>query len=205
MVRSKERRAKISNLKKSTQHSSEQSDNSAGTRTTLSTQHSIHKIPKFPYKTDSIPTKKHTVVVGIGGNIGDTKRRFQKLFHFLKRDAFLDIVQTSSILQNPPFGYINQPDFYNAIMILKTNLSPIKLIRYLLKVEKKFKRQREFKNSPRTLDIDIIFYDKITYKKSELTLPHPKYKERDSVLLPLNEILKSNKILLKMYNNKLKS
>ena len=159
----------------------------------------FYKIPKFPYKTNSIPTKKHTVVVGIGGNIGDTKRRFQKLFHFFKRDTFLDIVQTSSILQNPPFGYTNQPDFYNAIMILKTNLPPLKLIRYLLKVEKKFKRRREFKNSPRTLDIDIIFYDKITYKKSELTLPHPGYKKRDSVLLPLNEIFKNNKTLFKMY------
>ena len=174
VVRSKERRAKISNLKKSTQHS-------------------IHKIPKFPYKTNSISTKKHTVVVGIGGNIGDTKRRFQKLFYYFKKDPFLDIVQTSSILQNPPFGYINQPDFYNAVVILKTNLTPLKLLRHLLKVEKKFKRRREFKNSPRTLDIDIIFYDKITYKKDELTIPHPKYNERISVLLPLQEVLLRSK------------
>ena len=180
MARSKERRAKTSNLKKSTQYS-------------------IHKISKFPYKTNSIPTKKHIIVVGIGGNIGDTKRRFQKLFYYFKKDPFIDIIQTSSILQNPPFGYINQPDFYNAIVVLKTNLTPLKLLRHLLKIEKKFKRRREFKNSPRTLDIDIIFYDKITYKKSELTLPHPKYKERDSVLLPLNEIFKSNKILFSMY------
>ena len=161
-------------------------------------------MPEFPYKTDSISTKKHTVVVGIGGNIGDTKRRFQKLFYFLKRDIFLDITQTSSILQNPPFGYINQPDFYNAIIVLKTNLLPLKLIRYLLKIEKKFKRQREFKNSPRTLDVDIIFYDKITYKKDELIIPHPKYNERISVLLPLREILKNNKTLLKIYKTKAK-
>ena len=178
---------------------SEQSDNSAGTRTITNHESRFYKIPKFPYKTNSISTKKHIVIVGIGGNIGDTKRRFQKLFYFLKRDIFLDIAQTSSILQNPPFGYINQPDFYNAVVILRTNLTPLKLLKHLLKIEKKFKRRREFKNSPRTLDIDIIFYDKITYKKSELTLPHPKYKERDSVLLPLNEILKSNKILFSKY------
>ena len=159
----------------------------------------FYKISNFPYRTNSIPTKKHIIVVGIGGNIGDTKRRFQKLFYYFKKDPFIDIIQTSSILQNPPFGYINQPDFYNAIVVLKTNLTPLKLLRHLLKIEKKFKRRREFKNSPRTLDIDIIFYDKITYKKSELTLPHPKYKERDSVLMPLNEILKSNKTLCSMY------
>lgn len=158
-----------------------------------------YKISKFPYKSNSLSTKKHIVIVGIGGNIGDSKRRFQKLFYFLKRDIFLDIIQTSSILQNPPFGYKNQPDFFNAIMVLKTNLTPLQLLRYLLKIEKKFKRKREFKNSPRTLDLDIIFYDKITYKKDELTIPHLKYKERVSVLLPLKEIFKNNKKLFKFY------
>lgn len=159
-----------------------------------------YKISGFPYKTNLISTKRHIIIVGIGGNIGDTKRRFQKLFYFLKRDLFLDIVQTSSILKNPPFGYIDQPDFYNAVVILKTDLTPLKLLRYLLKIEKKFKRRREFKNSPRTLDIDIIFYDKITYKKSDLILPHPRYKERDSVMIPLKEIYKRNKKLFKKYN-----
>jgi len=148
----------------------------------------FYKIKNFPYKSGQNHTKKHLVTVGIGGNIGDTKRRFQRLFYFLKRDLFVDVIQTSSILQNPPFGYLNQPDFYNAIVILKTNLTPRKLLKHLLKVEKKFGRKREFKNSPRTLDIDIIFYDKITYKKGDLTLPHPEYKKRDSVMLPLKEI-----------------
>ncbi len=179
VVRSKKLKAKIGNVQKNIQHSNYKSR--------------FIKISKFPYKTNSISTKKHTVVVGIGGNIGDTKRRFQKLFYYFKKDPFLDIMQTSSILQNPPFGYVNQPDFYNAVVVLKTNLTPLKLLRYLLKVEKKFKRRREFKNSPRTLDIDIIFYDKITYKKDELTIPHPKYHERDSVLLPLQEVLLRSK------------
>jgi len=150
----------------------------------------LFKIENFPYKKNGFSQKKHLIYIGIGGNVGDTKRRFQKLFYYLKRDLFIDILQTSPILKNPPFGYINQPDFYNAIILLKTNLSPRKLLKHLLKIEKKFGRKREFRNSPRTLDIDIIFYDKITYNKYDLVIPHPRFKERASVLIPLQYIQK---------------
>lgn len=166
-------------------------------RTTHDSRLTIHDsryklfcIDKFPYKRNARSPKRHIVYVGIGGNVGDTKRRFQKLFYYLKRDGFIDIIETSPILKNPAFGYVNQPDFYNAVVALKTNLLPKQLLKHLLNIEKKFGRKREFKNSPRTLDIDIIFYDKITYNKYDLTIPHPKYKERDSVMIPLNFILK---------------
>ena len=143
------------------------------------------KIKNFPYASKKRSTKKHTVVIGVGGNVGDTKRRMQKLFIFLKRGIFFDILETSPILKNPPFGYLKQDDFFNAIIVVKTNLTPLKLLKELQRVEKRFKRVRVFKNSPRTLDLDIIFYDKITVKKPNLTIPHPKWRERDSVLLPL--------------------
>jgi 2-amino-4-hydroxy-6-hydroxymethyldihydropteridine diphosphokinase len=153
----------------------------------------LFNIDKFPYKKTGCSSKKHLVYIGIGGNIGDVGRRFQKLFWYFKRDIFVDILQTSQILKNPPFGYLEQPDFLNAVMVLKTNLTPRSLLKYFQKTEKKFGRKREFKNSPRTLDIDIIFYDKITYNKYDLIIPHPKYKERESVLIPLNFIFKRNK------------
>ncbi len=140
----------------------------------------------------------------MGGNVGDTKRRFQKLFYYFKRDIFLDIVQTSPVLQNPPFGYLEQPDFFNAIIILKTDLLPKRLLSHLLKIEKRFGRKRYFKNSPRTLDIDIIFYDKITYKKKDLIIPHPKYTQRDSVLIPFEEMIKSSLKLTKKYKKSIK-
>ncbi len=133
--------------------------------------------------------KGGVAVVGVGGNIGDTKRRFSKLFWYLKRQAHLKVCKSSSILQNPPFGYTNQEDFFNVIMIVKTVMTPCKLLDFLLKTEKKFGRKRSFQDAPRTLDLDLIFYDNRAIKKKRLTLPHPKWHERESVIIPLQEVI----------------
>ena len=83
---------------------------------------------------------------------------------------------------------MNQPYFYNGIIVINTSFNPDNLLKYLLKVEKRFKRVRTFKNAPRTLDLDIIFFDDIKIEKSYLKIPHPKWKERDSVVIPLSLI-----------------
>jgi len=71
------------------------------------------------------------------------------------------------------------------LFIIRTNLSPKELLYFLLRTEKKFKRKRSFKNAPRTLDLDIIMYDDVKYNDKKLNLPHPHFKNRDSVILPL--------------------
>lgn len=126
------------------------------------------------------------VLLGIGGNVGNVVRRFEHLFWFLKRSRFVNILQTSPILKNPPFGYKDQPFFYNALVLIETNLTPEKLLYFILNAEKKFGRKRSFKNAPRTLDIDMIKYGKITLNRKNLVLPHPFWSTRDSVLLPLS-------------------
>ena len=118
---------------------------------------------------------KHYAILGIGGNIGDVRERFAKLIRYLRQSALLRLIESSPILKNPPFGYTDQPDFYNAVLSIRTNLGPTALLRYLLFVEKRFKRVRRFKNGPRTLDL----------RTSRLTLPHPHWRERESVLIPL--------------------
>jgi 2-amino-4-hydroxy-6-hydroxymethyldihydropteridine diphosphokinase len=140
----------------------------------------------FPHINRKHSTYKHCATLGVGGNIGDVRARFKKLYFYLQQSHQIHIVATSPILQNPPFGYLNQPDFYNAIMIIQTPLSPHKLLRYLLFVERRFKRTRAFANSPRTLDIDMIFYDKMSINTRYLTIPHPHFHKRESVLIPLN-------------------
>ena len=139
----------------------------------------------YPYNSKKISKKVHTATLGIGGNIGNTRKRFQKLFTYLSRSSVVDIMQTSPVLKNPPFGYKEQDDFYNAVIVIKTNLSPVNLLKFVLRVEQLFKRKRSFENSPRTLDIDIIFYDKISLNRRNLTIPHPHYHKRDSVMIPL--------------------
>lgn len=143
----------------------------------------------FPLRLPKKAFFKHEVLIGIGGNIGDVKKSFKKLYMYLRRDRRFHILQTSPIFKNPPFGYIHQDDFYNAVIRLQTSLSPRVLLKILLNIEKIFKRSRSFKNAPRTLDIDIIFYDNLKYSSKTLLIPHPKWSERESVVVPLNFII----------------
>jgi len=131
---------------------------------------------------------KNTVAVGVGGNEGEVKRRFVKLYRNLLDDKRFSIVETSSIFKNPPFGYLEQPDFYNAVMVLQTSLSAKMTLKILLHVEHIFGRKRIFKNGPRTLDLDIIFFNNQTIKQKDLIIPHPKWEERLSVKVPLSEL-----------------
>ena len=129
---------------------------------------------------------KREALLGIGGNIGDVVRRFEHLFAYLNRSPLVHIKETSPILRNPPFGYLEQEDFYNALIRIETDLTPKALLRYILKVEKRFGRKRLFKDGPRTLDIDIVFYENVSLDEERLTIPHPHWFERDSVLIPLS-------------------
>lgn len=130
-------------------------------------------------------TGTHRALVGIGGNIGDVVRRFERLYWFFRHSKFVTLLESAPILRNPPFGFLEQADFYNSIMLLETSLTPRELLHYLLRVEKRFGRKRFLKDGPRTLDLDILFYDDIQIDTKELTIPHPEWMNRDSVLIPL--------------------
>ena len=127
----------------------------------------------------------HKALLGIGGNIGDVVRRFEHLICYLKRSSFISVIETAPILKNPPFGYREQGDFYNSLLLIETHLSPKALLRYVLRVEKVFGRKRLFKDGPRTLDIDILFYENVKMDTKNLILPHPEWMKRNSVLIPL--------------------
>ena len=139
----------------------------------------------FPIVKKDNKSYKSVAVVGIGGNEGDVRKRFRNLYMYLCKNRLVSVSQTSAILQNPPFGYLEQDDFYNAVMVIRTSLSPKAFLKFLLHVEKIFGRKRSFKNAPRTLDLDIIFYDDIKYNDKNLKIPHPSWKQRESVVLPL--------------------
>jgi len=142
-------------------------------------------------KTDLYPAryknsfKRYAVTLGVGGNILDTIRRLDRLSHFFQRSKLCDLVQTGYILKNPPFGYKNQDDFYNSVVLVKTDLQPKAFLKYILEIERKFGRKRSFANAPRTLDIDIIFYEDRKINTKDLTIPHPSWKSRESVVIPL--------------------
>jgi 2-amino-4-hydroxy-6-hydroxymethyldihydropteridine diphosphokinase len=152
-------------------------------RKQLNAKHTRIETRYFPFYGES--RGGYRVVLGIGGNVGDVVRRFEHLFLFFRRSSFIHIVQSAPILKNPPFGYTKQADFYNTVLEIETPLMPYVLLRYLLRVEKRFGRKRSFQDAPRTLDIDILFYENRTINTERLTLPHPGWTQRDSVLIPL--------------------
>jgi 2-amino-4-hydroxy-6-hydroxymethyldihydropteridine diphosphokinase len=129
--------------------------------------------------------KRNIALIGVGCNMGNCIRRFKKLYKFLSAHPKIDILQTSIIYKNPPFGFLDQPDFYNTILVIKTSFSPVELLNFLLYTEKKFGRIRLFKNGPRTLDLDIILFNNLKLNSDKLKIPHPYFKQRDSVLVPL--------------------
>jgi len=142
------------------------------------------KSSSFPLSFDQ-KRKTHQVTVGVGGNVGKIKYRLEHLIHLLKRDRQLSLHASSPILKNPPFGFTDQDDFHNAVLIVSTNLNARAFLLHLLAIEKKFGRKRSFKNAPRTLDLDMIFFDDVVMNHKDLTLPHPAWSNRESVLIPL--------------------
>ncbi len=139
----------------------------------------------YPYKNKVKSLKINQVTLGIGGNIGDVKKRFNKLFLAIRNDSRFHIVQTSPLLRNPPFGYIEQDDFLNGIIVVKTNLAPIEVLNEMQRYENRFKRKRSFQDAPRTLDIDIIFFNNIKMNSMRLIIPHKDWQNRQSVTIPL--------------------
>jgi len=140
---------------------------------------------RFPMSQKSRINYRHQATVGIGGNVGDVKRRFEHLYFAFKRDNRVALLKTSLILKNPPFGYTEQENFFNSIMVIETSLNAKQFLAYLMRMEKRFGRKRSFANAPRSLDLDIVFFDDITMNSKQLILPHPHWYKRQSVVIPL--------------------
>ncbi|AXK49348.1 2-amino-4-hydroxy-6-hydroxymethyldihydropteridine diphosphokinase [Aliarcobacter trophiarum LMG 25534] len=149
--------------------------------------------PNFPKKFNTTSKKRYSVTIGIGGNIGDTKKIFDNFLLCLKKDLRFTILMTSPLLQNPPFGFLEQRWFLNGIILLKTDLCPNDFLKAMQRYEKKFGRKRSFQDAPRTLDIDIIFFDNKKIDTKKLTIPHKNWANRESVIIPLKRIKNERK------------
>jgi 2-amino-4-hydroxy-6-hydroxymethyldihydropteridine diphosphokinase len=154
-------------------------------RKKLSPTLTLFYTPNFPKKFSSYSQKKYKVTIGIGGNIGNTKYLFDKLILCLKKDARFTLLMSSPLLKNPPFGFLEQSDFLNGIIHLQTNLCPNAFLKAMQRYEKKFGRKRSFQDAPRTLDIDIIFFDNKKVNTKNLIIPHKNWANRESVIIPL--------------------
>ena len=147
----------------------------------------------FPKVVDFRPGFKNSVILGLGGNIGDVKKRFNGLYFKLSRDSRFHIVENSALLINEAFGFKEQADFTNAVMLVQTSLAARQILKITANLEKRFGRVRSFKNAPRTLDIDILYFSGRSRNDARLTLPHPGAQSRASVILPLGTMKRVSK------------
>lgn len=126
--------------------------------------------------------------VALGANLGDPAGQLQRALAELARLPDTRLTACSSLYLSKPVGFLDQPDYVNAVACLHTRLSPRGMLDRLLEIETRHGRSRAFKNAPRTLDLDLLLYDGLVMHEPGLTLPHPRMLERAFVLVPLVEI-----------------
>jgi 2-amino-4-hydroxy-6-hydroxymethyldihydropteridine diphosphokinase len=126
--------------------------------------------------------------VALGSNLANPLKQMQDAFEELAQIPQSKLVARSSLYRSAPVGYLDQPDFINAVARLETALNPRALLITLLEIERRHGRMRDFSNAPRTLDLDLLLYGDLMHHEHGLTLPHPRMHERAFVLQPLYEI-----------------
>jgi 2-amino-4-hydroxy-6-hydroxymethyldihydropteridine diphosphokinase len=131
-------------------------------------------------------TRVHTVYLALGTNLGD---RMQNLRHAIAAlPSVVHVTALSLVYETPPWGYADQPAFLNMALAGETERDPPGLIAFLKKLETDLGREKTFRNGPRLIDIDILFYDGLVFEQADLVIPHPRLHERAFVLVPLNDI-----------------
>jgi len=127
-----------------------------------------------------------TIYLSIGTNIENRIKNIETAIEHLKK--ILSIEKESSIYETEPVGYKNQANFLNLVIKAKTKNSPTRLLQKLKSIEKKMGRIKKFKDGPRVIDLDILFYEKKIIEIDYLTIPHSELHKRNFVLKPLAEI-----------------
>ena len=114
----------------------------------------------------------HIVYLVLGTNLGNRYKNLSRARSEIDELPQTRISKKSKIFKSPAYGPIEQPFFFNLALEVETKLSPLLLLDYLQKVEKKLKREKNSHMKPRTIDIDIVFFDDLKIDKPKLTIPH---------------------------------
>jgi 2-amino-4-hydroxy-6-hydroxymethyldihydropteridine diphosphokinase len=128
------------------------------------------------------------VYLSLGSNIGDREANLRKAVERLAACG-VRVLHTSRIYETEPVGYKYQAWFLNQVVEAETVLFPLQLLTGIGRVERELGRVRTFRNGPRTVDIDILFYGATIVETTRLQIPHPRLAERRFVLVPLAELV----------------
>ena len=140
------------------------------------------------YVSVKIVRQWHTAYIALGSNMGDKEEYLNTAVRMLDGAEGCRVVRKSTWLVTPPYGMTEQDDFLNGCLELRTLLSPAELLEEMHKIEQNAGRERSIHWGPRTLDLDIIFYDDLIMETETLCIPHVEMHKRDFVLRPLHEI-----------------
>ncbi len=144
----------------------------------------------LPLDTASVTIQRgwHTVYLSIGANLGNKEENLNRAIELLNANTETRVTRQSDFIVTEPFGGVEQDDFLNGALEVKTLLSPQELLSLIGTIESELKRVREIHWGPRTIDLDIIFYDDLVIREENLIIPHIGMAEREFVLKPMEQI-----------------
>ncbi|MDK2122807.1 2-amino-4-hydroxy-6-hydroxymethyldihydropteridine diphosphokinase [Parachitinimonas caeni] len=126
--------------------------------------------------------------IGLGANLGEAANTLQVALQAIGLLPESWLLAASPLYRSAPVGYLDQPDFVNAVACIETTRPPLQLLTDLQALEEQSGRQRTFRNAPRTLDLDLLLYGDCVLNEPDLELPHPRMHQRGFVLVPLLDI-----------------
>lgn len=128
-----------------------------------------------------------TAFIGLGANLGDAQAALQAALQGLAHLPETRLVRSSRIYRSAPVD-AGGPDYLNAVAQVETGLTAPALLAHLQALEQAAGRERPYRNAPRTMDLDLLLYGSARIASANLTVPHPRLRERAFVLLPLQEL-----------------
>ena len=129
--------------------------------------------------------------IAVGSNLGNRLENCREGLYLLQESEKIQLKQVSSFYQNPAWalpGTAPQADYVNAVAALETQLDAMDLLTLLLETETRCGRKRSVRWAARTLDLDLLLFDQLTWHTPRLQLPHPRMRDRAFVIAPLHQI-----------------
>ncbi|SER98467.1 dihydroneopterin aldolase / 2-amino-4-hydroxy-6-hydroxymethyldihydropteridine diphosphokinase [Butyrivibrio fibrisolvens] len=144
----------------------------------------------LPLETVSVKIHRgwHDVAIALGSNMGDSKKFLDEAVEKVGQLPDTKVIKVATYITTKPYGGVEQDDFLNSAMTIRTLLTPSELLDRLHDIEREAGRERIIRWGPRTLDLDILLYDDLVMDTEDLTIPHIEMHLRDFVLKPLAEI-----------------
>ena len=144
----------------------------------------------LPLETVSVKIHRgwHNVAIALGSNMGDSQKYLDDAVQSIRNLPDTEVLKVASYIVTEPYGGVEQDDFLNSAMTIRTLYTPQELLDKLHEIEQEAGRERIVRWGPRTLDLDILLYDDLVMDTPDLTIPHIEMHMRDFVLKPLAEI-----------------